>query len=334
VSLAFPLLVMLLAGDAAAGAGIEAGPAEPEAAPALSFQFVGCPDDLSRDVEELVRADVSWAPGDPPAALTVRCEDARVTLLLAGDDARVTERRLELATTPREARARTAALIATELILVARRSPPPVLPVRRATSPAPRDEPVANLTAAPSDEHPPRRSPPVSHRHPALLAVIGSSLQGVAAGVPMFDAGARGRWPLAGAFDLAADARALYQRRTTVYGTSQGLGGQLSLVGEARLGFDGGAMRAGLGVRATGLRVTGAPASDATSHPGAWGSSVGPMARLAVSGERAHLVGELALEGGWCGPDVVGTAAGGSPIGVGGWWAGVSLAAGWLAGVD
>ena len=328
MSLVFSVLAMLLAGEVAATDGsIGADPAAP-----LTFQFLGCPDDLAREVEELVRADVAWAPGDPPAALTIRCEEARVTLLLAGDDARVTERKLELATTAPEARARTTALVATELILVGRRSPAPVLPARRAPAPVAGDEPVARAT--PLDDQPPRRPAPVGRRHPALLAVFGGSLQGVANDVPTFNAGARGRLPVARAFDVAADAVALYQRRSTAYGTSQGLGGQLSLVGERRVGFEGGALRAGLGVRVVGLRVAGQTANTAASQSSAWGSSLGPMARLAISGQGAHVVGELALEGGWCGPDVVGTVAGGSPIGVGGWWAGLSLAAGWMSGVD
>lgn|GEM_PF-6783342 len=327
-----PLAMLLLAAELAAGDGEVPTAAEAEAA--LTFQFQGCPEQLAREVEELVRADVSWAPGDPPVALTVRCEDARVTLLLAGDDSRVAERKLELATTPPEARARTTALIATELILVGRKSPPPVLPVRRVTAAAATDDPGAPAPASPTEVVPLRRSPPSRRRRPALLAVFGSSLQAVAQDVPMFDAGARGRLPVARAFDLAADARALYQRRTSAYGTSQGLGGQVSLLGEARLGFLGGAVRPGFGVRAAALRIAAAAADGAVSQPGAWGASVGPMARLAVTAEGAHLAGELALEGGWSGPDVVGTAAGGSPVGVGGWWAGVSLAAGWLAGVD
>lgn len=336
MSVLLTLLLTLLAGDTAAATGGTA--VDPDPAATLTFQFLGCPDGLAREVEDLVRADVSWAPGDPPAALTVQCEAARVTLLLPGDDGGVAERKLDLATTPPEARARTAALIATELILVGRRSPLPTLPARRVTAMTVPEEPT--VTATPGDEEPPRRSPPprsppVGRRQWALLAVFGASSQAVAEDVPMFDAGARGRFPVAWTFDLTADAMALYQRRTSTYGTSQGLGGALSLVAETRLRFRGGAAHAGLGVRTVGLHVAGEqPAGTAISHASAWGSSIGPMARLAISGEGAHLLGELALEGGWCGPDVVGMAAGGSPIGVGGWWAGVSLGAGWLADVD
>lgn len=332
---ACPLLVMLLVTGTAAGPPIE-DPVQAEAAAALTFQFAGCPEELARDIEELVRADVSWAPGDPPVALTVRCEPPCVTLRLAGDDVPATERRLDLASTPAEARARTAALVATELILMGRKSPPPVLPARRLTVSAAGDDEVARATAAPNLERQPSRpAPRVAGGHAALLAVIGSSLQGAAGDVPMFAAGARGRSPVARVLDLAADAVALYQRRTTAYGTSQALGGELSVLGEARLEFQGGAARAGVGVRAVGLRVAGSRGVDPlTLRTSAWGSSVGPMMRLSVAGEGRHVVAELALEGGWSGPQVVGTAGGASPIGVGGWWAGVSVAAGWLSGVD
>lgn len=328
-----PALLLLL-GDPAAGAAV---PEPPPADAALTFQFAGCGDDLARDVEQLIRADVSWAPGDPPVALTVRCQEPLITLLLGGDDVRVTERKLDLAATPLEARARTAALVATEPILMGRRSPPPVLPAPTvATTVASGDDaPVVRATAAPTDEEVPRRAASrTGGRSPALLAVVGSSLQGVAGFVPMFDAGARGRLPAGRAFDLAADGVVLYQRRTSAYGTSQALGGELSLLIEARSGFQGGAARLGAGLRVVGLRVAGAPADPTTFGTSAWGSSVGPMGRLSVSGERGHVVGELAFAGGWSGPEVVGTAAGGSPIGVGGWWAGVSVAAGWLSGVN
>ena len=327
----FPWLVLLLLGNPAAGAGaIQDGP-QGEASAALAFQFVGCADDLVHDVEELIRADVAWAPGDPPVALTVRCEPAGVTLLLAGDDGRGTERKLDFASTPSQARARTAALVATELILMGRRSPPPVL--RRAPEAgAVGDEPVARATLMRPGED---RSPPPGRRDAALLAVVGSSLQQAASDVPLFAAGARGRLAVARVLDLAADAVALYQRRTSVYGTSQALGGQVSLLGEARLRVHGGAARAGLGARAIGLRVAGSRVAEAlVARSSAWGSSVGPMVRLAISAEGRPVVGELALEGGWSGPEVVGTAGGGSPIGTGGWWAGVSVAVGWTSGVD
>ena len=54
--------------------------------PAAAGLALGRVPEGATTVEEVVRADVSWAPGDPPAPLTVRCDDARVTLLLAGDE--------------------------------------------------------------------------------------------------------------------------------------------------------------------------------------------------------------------------------------------------------
>ena len=193
---------------------------------------------------------------------------------------------------------------------------------------------MARAETAPPDDEAPRPARRADRHRVALLALFGSSWQGVADSVPMFTAGARGRLPVGRGFDLAADAVALYQRRTSIYGTSQAVGAELSLVSEARLGFEGGSVRAGLGLHAVGLRVAGSQGTGAVAFRSAWGSSFGPMMRLAVAAEGRHVVGELALEGGWCGPDVVGTAAGGSPIGVGGWWAGLSVAAGWLSGVD
>jgi len=326
------LLTLLPASAAGAGDGLLPEPAEPQTAEAaLTFEFAGCSADLARDVEEMVRADVSWAPGDPPAALAVRCAEASVTLLLAGDDSRrVTERKLELATTPPQARARTAALVATELILMGRRPVPPVLPARRGAPAVAAAEPVTVRTRSERGEPPP---PPQERggQRAALLALLGTALQGASGDVPSFDAGVRARLPVWPLVALAVDAAALYQRRTSDYGTSQALGGDLSVLAEARLGFAGGAVRPGLGVRAVGLRVGGTYAPGTLVRASsAWGAAAGPVARLAVSAERRHGVGELALAGGWCGPEVVGTAGGGSPIGVGGWWAGVTVAAGWL----
>jgi len=322
-------LTLLAGGDAGAGGGMPPETAEPDPAAALTFQFVGCPADLARDVEELVRADVSWAPGDPPAALTVRCTATGVVLLLAADDARAAERTLELATTPPEARARTAALVATELILMARRPLPAALPRRRGPAAVATPGPVTATIAAAREENGPL--PANTARHGALLAVLGTALQTVSGDAPLFDAGARGRLPVRSALELAVDAAALYQRRTSAYGTSQALGGDLSLLAEARLAFAGGAVHGGLGVRAVGLRLGGTYAPGTLVRAStAWGAAVGPALRLAVSAERRHGVGELALAGGWCGPDVVGTAGGGSPIGAGGWWAGVTVGAGWL----
>ena len=327
---ALVLLALLPAGDAGAGGSTPPQPEQAEtSAAALTFQFAGCPGELARDVEEMVRADVSWAPGDPPAALTVRCEVARVTLLLAGDDVRMAERTLDLVTTPPQARARTTALVATELILMGRRPVPPVLPARRAPDPV---ATTGSVTVTPPEQVEPRRPlPACAGQHPSLLAVLGTALQSVSGDAPLFDAGARVRFPARSVLELAVDAAALYQRRSSGYGTSQALGGDLSLLVEARLGFPGGAMRTGLGVRAVGLRLGGSSAPDTQVRAAtAWGTAAGPVLRLAVSAERRHGVGELALAGGWCGPDVVGTAGGGSPIGVGGWWAGVTVAAGWL----
>ena len=109
-------------------------------------------------------------------------------------------------------------------------------------------------------------------------------------------------------------------------------GGAAELMAEARVRLPGGALRAGLGGSVLVLRVSGSTTMAELRPTAAWGAAVGPVARLAGALEWERAVAELALEGGWFGPEVVGTDHGASGIGVGGWWGGLSLAAGWRVG--
>lgn len=309
-----------------------AGPTDAGEVPALVFAFTGCPDDEAREIEELVRADVSWAPGDPAMVLALRCDATGILMTLKADDSPAGERLVNLTTTPAEARARTAALIATELILVGRRAAPPVaLPRSRAAASAPPEPdqpppspPERNVASRPRADTPPF----------TLLVVAGASSQQVSTGAPLFEGGARLRWSGGDVLAIAIDGGALFQRRAEPLGTLVGLGGNLSAVVEARASFAGGSVHGGLGARAMALRLSGSAGAGGSVTSSAWGSTVGPLLRVAVSRDWPRMVAELALAGGWCGPDVVGTVAGTSPIGAGGWWGGVSLAAGWVLGLN
>jgi hypothetical protein len=321
-----------------------AGPMEEAGVPALSFEFTGCPAGEAQEMEELVRADVSWAPGDPSMSLTLRCEPTGIAIALKVDEAGAGERFVNLATTPADARARTAALIATELILVGRMAAPAVMPPRGQTrsatspddavaSPAPAEN-VGSRSPAVQSNAPPSTSPGGHGHAVAVLAVVGAALHQIDPNTPLFEGGVRGRWAATRTFGLAIDGGGLLQRRTDPRGTLLALGGALSFLVEAGKGFPGGAFRAGLGARAMVLRLSGSAASADLLGASAWGAAVGPVARIAVSREGRRLVAEVALAGGWAGPDLVGTIAGQSPFGVGGWWAGASLAAGWVVGVN
>ena len=133
---------------------------------------------------------------------------------------------------------------------------------------------------------------------------------------------------------IALDLAGLYQRRETASGDLMATGGGGALVAEARVPLAGGVLRAGVGARVLALRLSGSPARADVSSTARWGAAAGPLARMAGAHEWDRAVAELALEGGWCGPEVVGTVGGASSIGVGGWWAGLSLAAGWRLGHD
>ena len=108
-----------------------AEPAGADAPSALSLTFEGCSDREAREIEDVVRADVAWAPGDPSIVLTLRCQATGILLSLEVDETPGEERFVDLSQTAAEARLRTVALIATELVLVGRTAPPSV-PLRRA----------------------------------------------------------------------------------------------------------------------------------------------------------------------------------------------------------
>jgi hypothetical protein len=113
------------------------------------------------------------------------------------------------------------------------------------------------------------------------------------------------------------------------FGALTAAGATAALMAEARARVAGGALRAGLGARVRAVRVSGSTSMAELRATTGWGAAVGPLARIAGAYEGEQAVAEVALEGGWCGPEVVGTVGGASSIGVGGWWGGLSLAAGW-----
>jgi len=304
----------------------------------LSFTFEGCSQTEASEMEEVVRADVAWAPGDPSIALTLRCQPAGVLLSLFVDEARTAERFVDLAQTAPEARLRTVALIATELVLVGRSAPPAVrsqragLDRRAAPAPAPtwsrgdQAPPAASISGA--------RDGATPAWGPSILIAAGASLHEVVPRAPMFELGGRLRGDFSSWGGVAFDLAGLYQRREVASGALAATGATAALVGEARARVAGGALRAGLGARVRAVRVSGSTSMAELRATTAWGAAVGPLARIAGSYEGERAVAEVALEGGWCGPEVVGTFGGVSSIGVGGWWGGLSLAAGWRLGRD
>jgi len=317
-------------------ASLLAQPADGTAPSALSFAFEGCSDTDAQEIEDVVRADIAWAPGDPSIVLTLQCQAAGVRLSLLIDDTPGQERFVDLAQTAAEARLRTVALIATELVLVGR-SAPPTVRSRRAgadrgpTSPSSGgdDRPSATPRSSPAE-----RPDAVPGRSSVLIAA-GAALHAAAPSVALFQLGGRLRGDLFSWGGLAFDLGGLYQRRAVASGTLTAAGGAAALVAETRVRLGGGTLlRGGLGARFLALRVSGATSMADLRPTAAWGAAVEPLARIAGAHEWERAVVEVALEGGWCGPEVIGTVGGASSIGVGVWWGGLSLAAGWRLGRD
>jgi hypothetical protein len=167
----------------------------------------------------------------------------------------------------------------------------------------------------------------------SVLIAGGAALHGAAPSVALFQLGGRLRGDLFSWGGLALDVAGLYQRRDVASGTLTAAGGAAALVAETRVRLGGGALlRAGLGARVLALRLSGSTSMAELRPTTAWGAALEPLVRVAGAHEWERAVVEIALEGGWCGPEVVGTVAGTSSIGVGGWWGGLSLAAGWRLG--
>jgi len=314
-----------------------AQPADAVAPSALSFAFEGCSDAEAKEIEEVVRADITWAPGDPSIVLTLRCQAGGVRLWLLIDDVAGPERFVDLAQTAPEARLRTVALIATELVLVGRSGPPVVRSTRAGRDRGP-PSPSSGGEDRPSTTPrsiPVRRADAAAARHSSVLIQGGAALHEAAPGVALFQLGTRLRDDLFSWGGLAFDLAGLYQRRDVASGTLTATGGAAALVAERRARLGAGArLRAGLGARVLALRLSGLTSTAELRATTAWGAAVEPLARVALAHEWERAVVEIALEGGWCGPEVVGTVGGSASIGVGGWWGGLSLAAGWRLGRD
>ena len=332
-----------------------ADPAEPAAeAPPLSLVFEGCGERPSREIERLLRADVSWAPGDPTMVVTFRCQAGGIAVALTSDDNPVGDRLVSLPeaspangdgrgpAAAQNALPRAVALIAAEMILLAREqgaevtlppSPRATVPMKTtaASTPLPDDAPAA---ISPRDRSSPAavtgRRPPVASHPLAVLGLAGLSSHRASPGAPLFEAGARLRWEREARWDMSLDAVASLERQTVTLGTALALGAGLSLLAEARAALGRGWVRAGVGARTMALRLSATTtATDVKAASSAWGASAGPMARLGISWFWSGTVADLFVDGGWYGPDVAGNVAGASVVGIGGLWGGLSVALGW-----
>jgi hypothetical protein len=336
---------------------IVASLAEPAAAdaragdlPGLTLAFLGCATEDAREVERMVRADVSTAPGDPTIVIAVQCRNQTVALAVTADDSAAGSRTVDLAGTTAEAGTRAVALIAVEMILDARRSSAaaPALPrkLRKAAPDASTDEEPAHALE-PGDpgaaDPAPRRSeraigrdtetPQPEAAQPAVLAVSGGSLHNLPSVPAALEIGARVRLEAAHSrWGASLDAGAHLQRRTVELGTARASGVSLALFAEARgPAWGGGPVQGalGIGVRALVLHVSATPqSSEVRAIEPAWGAALGPAARARVTLGRRALLAELAIDAGWLGPDVVGEARGSPAVGVGGFWIGASLGIG------
>ena len=318
-----------------------AEPAAPEdsgspAASPLSFSFEECAPAVASEIERLLRADVAWAPGDPAMVIHVRCQSSGVTITLTADDDQTADRFVDLTGIADDARPRTVALIATEMLLLAR-GKTTMVPLRRSeASGSPRDAEPPPATppppvAATAEERPPTTIA-ASLSPYGLLAVGAISLHEVSAGTPLYAVGGRFRYEGQTDFGLSFDATGLFQRMTTAEVVALAMGGGFIAAGELDTEFPGGRLRGGLGVRAVALRLSASPRTTRSRAGSAWGSAVGPVVRLGGSWVGSDHLVDVILDAGWCGPEVTGTLSGDPAIGVGGWWAGVSVGVGGFVG--
>jgi len=333
--------------------------------PELGLSFEGCAPADALEIERVVRGDVTMAPGDPSTAVTVACGDGTVLLTATGDDGS-TARTVDLAATAPGARPRTIALIAIEMILAARRAnaAPLRLPSqtrgRRAPAggvvadvPPPSDDatsttPLAARTAAPeapmrppgsaSSSSPSIRSTAGRRARLDLLGFTSAAFHGLAAGPASSSSfpvalslGGRGRLqPRDGPWSASLDLGAFLQQRTADIGTAHATGGLAALLFEGRITSGDAALSAalGLGARADVLQVAATSEMASARVRAAWGAALGPTARARVTWRAGRFVAEATIDGGWLGPEVVGDIRRVPSVGVGGFWAGVSLAAG------
>jgi hypothetical protein len=308
----------------------------PAVAP-LAFSFEECAPLVARDIERLLRADVAWAPGDPTTVIRVRCEALGVRIALTVDDDQTVDRFVDLTGIGDDARPRTVALIAAEMLLLAR-GQTTMVPLRKTDASGtsrdaePPPAPSAPAPAAAIAQPPAPPSPAASPSPYGLLAVGAISLHEISAGTPLYAVGGRFRYEGQTGFGISLDATGLFQRMTSPAVVALAVGGGFIAAAEARTEFPGGRLRAGLGVRAVALRLSASPRTTDTGAGSAWGSSVGPVMRLGGSWVgAAHLI-DVILDAGWCGPEITGTLSGDPAIGVGGWWAGASVGAGGFVG--
>jgi len=335
---------------------IVASLAEPTAAdarvadlPGLTLTFLDCAAEDAGEVERMVRADVSTAPGDPTLVVAVQCRNQTVTLAVTADDSAAGSRTVELAGTTAEARTRAVALIAVEMILDARRSSgaAPALPRKlreaAAADTSTEQEPAhaleaGDLEAADAVPRRPKRAlrrdtetPQLAAAQPAVLVVAGGSLHNVPSVPIALELGARVRLEAAGSpWGASLDAGVHLQRRTVELGTARGTGVSFALFADARGPVWGGGLQGalGIGVRALVLSVSATTQTFAVRAAEGWGAALGPAARARATFARGAFLAELAVDAGWLGPEVVGEARGAPAVGVGGFWIGASLGIG------
>jgi hypothetical protein len=316
--------------------------------PGLTLAFSGCATEDAGEVERMVRADVSTAPGDPSIVIAVQCLNQAVTLTVTADDSAAGRRTVDLAGTTAEAWTRAVALISVEMILDARRSSaaPPALPrkIREGATDAPNDDDPAPAVETGDREEAdavPRRPeralrrdaepPQPEGAQPAVLVVAGGSLHNVPSVPAALELGARLRLEAARSpWGASLDAGAHLQRRTVGVGEARATGISLALFAESRAPTWGGALQGalGIGARALILHISATTATSEVRATDGWGAAIGPAVRARATFGRGAFLAELAVDAGWLGPEVVGVARGVPAVGVGGFWIGTSLGIG------
>lgn len=315
--------------------------------PGLALAFSGCAAEDAGEVERMVRADVSTAPGDPTIVIAVQCLNQAVTLTVTADDSAAGSRTVDLAGTTAEAWTRAVALISVEMILDARRSSaaPPALrrKIREAATDAPNDDPapaVETIDREAADAAPrrPERAlrrdsepQPLEAAQPAVLAVAGGSLHNVPSVPAALELGTRLRLEAARRpWGASLDAGAHLQRRTVGVGEARATGISVALFAESRGPTWGGALQGalGIGARALILHISATTATSEVRATDGWGAAIGPAVRARASFGLGAFLAELAVDAGWLGPEVVGIARGVPAVGVGGFWIGTSLGIG------
>jgi hypothetical protein len=271
----------------------ESQPAEPRIVAAE-----GCPAEFVDEVERLTRIELRElsAPDRSELSIRVRCDEARVTLVIASSQREAPrERRLDLGATADSVRARVVALAIAELV-EEKPEPPKPLPKPKPPEPAPKP-----LPPPPPPPPPPVVEAPAPSAPTGRFDVFFSMSQFELSDDMLWGGGVRVWFTRLAPWQLALDFSAATASRDVELGSSRLVSGTLG----ARFGYElrsaAWELRFGAGQRVGVARVSGEVTDPVRARSGrvvgAWTGSLGFLAvDVALAGAfRAGVGGELGV---------------------------------------